>query len=234
MSDRILLKGNSKLLKPIITQLLATHQLLENLDIESGGGDEKEMLPGRRYHPQIRIYFRQDTDFVRGTNSNSYKGRDRTSGRLTFRLMNETSETISKTELTNIATKIKSKFGSNNGYIWNKGKELYCYADWSKGYQLQMLTKSQSQARQIVSDVLSLQGHTPTWTYLTRTENTSQLEAYPEIPVKKIILGQETTLARMRPLVTVRFTYAEAKVHRLVPGITLYDRRGKKANALVS
>lgn len=233
MNDRILLKGNSKLLKPVITQLLATHQLLENLDIEGGYSNDKEMVAGRRYQPQIRIYFQQDSDFRPGTNQPKGRGQRRKNGRQAFRLMNETSETISKAELTNIANKIKQIFGANNGYVWNKGKELYCYADWNKGYQLQILAKTKSQAADLVTKILSLQNHTPVWKYFTRTENSVELEAYPEIPEKKIMLGEEYTLPALRPLVDVRFTYAEAKIHRLVSPVILFDRRGKKVGALV-
>jgi len=233
MDERIILKGNSKLLKPVITQLMATHQLLENLDIEGGYSDDKEMVAGRRYHPQIRIYFREDTDFKPGDNQQKGRGQNRRSGRQAFRLMNETSETISKGELTNIGRRIKDIFGANGGYVWNKGKELYCYADWNKGYQLQILAKTKSQAGDLVTKILSLQNHSPEWKYLTRTENALEQEAYPEISIKKTMLGEEYTLPTVRPLVDVRFTYAEAKIHRLVPAIILYDRRKKKQNSLV-
>lgn len=234
MNDRILLKGNSKLLKPVITQLIATHQLLENLDIEGGYSDDKEMVAGRRYHPQIKIYFREDTDFKAGNNQQKGRGQNRKSGRQAFRLMNETSETISKGELTNIARKIKDTFGANGGYVWSKGKELYTYAEWDKGYQLQTLARSKNQAADLVTKVLSLQGHTPQWKYFTRTENSVEFEAYPEIPQKKTMLGEEYELPTVRPLVDVRFIYAEAKIHRLVPPVVLYDRRSKKPGALVS
>lgn len=234
MSDRILLKGNSKLLKPIITQLLATHQLLENLDIEGGYSNDKEMVAGRAYHPLIKLHFKQDTDFVAGTKSESYKGRNRRRGEISFRLMNETTESISKGELTNIANKIKEVFGSNGGYVWSKGKELYCYADWNMGYQLQILARTKNQAADLVTKVLSLQGHSPQWKYFTRTENSVELEAYPETEQKKIILGEEVILPKLRPLSEVRFQYSVVTVHKLIPPITLYDRRGKKPKPLVS
>lgn len=233
MSDKILLKGNSKLLKPVITQLMAMHQLLENLDVEGGSSVESEMHPSRRYHPHIRLHFKQDTNFVPGKQTNTYQGRRRKTGLLTFRMMDETSETISNAELSNIARKIKNIFGANNGYVWNKGKELYCYADWSKGYQLQILAKNKTQAADLVTNILSLQGHSPQWIYFTRTENSVELERYPETPVTKTILGEPVTLPVVRPLVDVRFTYADARIHKLIEPVILYDRTGKKVKPLV-
>lgn len=121
MTAPIILKGSTKLLRPAITQLMAIHQLLENLDIESNSNDS-EFYGSRRYNPQIRLFFKEDTDYNQNTNEPGYQGRRRLVGQLTFRLMDETSESIGKGELTQIATKIKNIFGANNGYIWEKVK----------------------------------------------------------------------------------------------------------------
>ncbi len=233
MNDRIILKGNSKLLKPVITQIMAIHQLLDNLDIE-GGSDEKETYPGRRYHPLVRLHFLQDTNYRQNVDNSAYRGRRRLTGRLSFRLMGETSETISKGELTRIGTTIKNLFGANGGYVWDKGKELYCYADWDKGYQLQMLVPNATQARDLATKILSIQNHSPEWIFLTRNENQAELERYPETPKTKLILGETVTLARARPRVEVRFRYADARVHKLMEPVVLYDRTSSKVGALVS
>lgn len=234
MSAPIILKGNSKLLKPVITQIMALHQMIEN--IETGGSDiQSEMQPNRRFHPHIRLNFLEDTDFSQtGINPTTYQGKRRLRGRLTFRIMSETSETISKGELTRIGTSIKNIFGVNGGYVWNKGKELYTYADWDKGYQFQMLVRSTTQARDLTTKILSLQNHSPQWMFLTKSTNEAELERYPDLPQTKLILGESVTLTRVRPRVEVRFTYADAKVHLLTEPVILYDRKSKKPGALVS
>lgn len=233
MTEKIIVKGNTKLLKPAITQLMATYQLLENLDIEGSSFDDKGVVAGRRYNPQIKLTFREDSDFKPGTQQPKGRGQNRTRGRLTFRLMNETSETITKGELTRIGQKIKDIFGANNGYTWSKGKELYTYADWSKGYQLQILARSQTQAADLTQKILSIQNHTPIWQFLTKSENAEPMTAYPEQPITVTLLGEQVQLSKARPYATVRFCYAEARVHKLQPAIMLYDRTGKKAKALV-
>lgn len=234
MSAPIIIKGNSKLLKPVITQIMALHQMIEGIEV-GGSSNDETMYPGRRFNPQIRLFFLQDTDYSQtGANTAAYQGRRRLSGRLTFRLMNETSETISKGELTRIGTGIKNIFGANGGYIWDKGKELYTYADWSKGYQMQMLVRSSTQARDLTTKILSLQNHSPQWVYLTKSSNEAELERYPETPQTKIILGEVVTLKKVRPRVEVRFHYADVDIHRLMEPVILYDRTSKKVGALVS
>lgn len=234
MSAPIILKGNSKLLKPVITQIMALHQMIEGIEV-GGSGNDETMYRDRRFNPQIRLFFLQDTDYSQtGANTTAYKGKRRLSGRLTFRLMDETSESISKGELTRIATGIKNIFGANGGYVWSKGKELYTYADWSKGYQMQMLVRSSTQARDLTSKILSLQNHSPQWVYLTKSTNEAELERYPETPQTKTILGEVVTLNKVRPRVEVRFHYADADIHRLMEPVILYDRTSKKVGALVS
>lgn len=234
MTAPIILKGNSKLLKPVITQIMALHQMIEGIESGENSSDET-MYPGRRFNPQIRLHFLEDTNFSQTrTNLDTYQGQRRLSGRLSFRLMDETSETISKGELIRIGTQIKTIFGANGGYVWSKGKDLYTYADWSKGYQMQMLTRSSTQARDITTKILSLQGHSPQWVYLTKSGSEAEAERYPEAVQTKIILGEQVKLKRVRPRVDVRFSYADVKVHLLMEPIVLFALKGNKAGQLMT
>lgn len=234
MTAPIILKGNSKLLKPVITQIMALHQMIEG--IETGGSDSHtEMHPNRRFHPQVRLHFLEDTNFSQtGTNPATYQGRRRLTGRLSFRIMNETSTTISNGELIRIGTTIKNIFGVNGGYVWNKGKELYTYADWDKGYQLQILARNTTQPRDLITKILSLQNHSPEWIFLSKSGSESELERYPDLPQTKLILGQTITLKKVRPRTEVRFCYADVKVHLLAEPVILYDRKSRKVGALVA
>lgn len=232
MNDLIYLKGSPKELKPIIMHIMAMRQLLE--DIESGNTYRNENYdPGRRYHPLVRLYFRQESDFVPGTNQPKGRGKNRKEGELRFRLMGETTETISKAELTNLGQRIKTAFNDGALYTWSKGKELYCYADWSRGYQLQILSRSEAQARDLVTKILGLQSHTPIWKYMTKTENLAESERYPATAETKTILGEQTLLPLRRPNVEVKFKYADVQINPLLDPIVIYDATGKKSGALV-
>jgi hypothetical protein len=232
MSKKIILKGTTEQLKPMITQILAINQMLENLDF-SDSSDRSDACPDRRFRPQIRLHFMQDTDFEAGANAPGYHGRRRVPATLTYRIMGETSETITMGELTRIGQQVKEVFGANGGYTWQKGKEMYCYADWDRGYQLQILARGAAQAQDLVTKILSLQNHTPTWKYMSKTESIDQASRYPETPTTKAILGEVKTMPKLRPNVEVRFVHADAKIHRLVQPIVIYDRTGKKVGALV-
>lgn len=232
MTERIVLGGTSNFLKPVITQVMAMHQMLEQLDFE-GEGYHENFDPGRKYHPKITLYFREDTDFKKGTGQQKGRGQDRTKGRLSFRLMDETTETISSASLEALGQKLKTTFGDSGGYVWQKGKELYTYADWSKGYQLSMLCKTESQARDLTSKILGLQNHSPIWKYLSVSESCDEINKYPATKEKKWILGEEVELPLRRPNADVRFLYATARVNPLVKSTVVYDRTSKKVGALV-
>lgn len=232
MEEKIVLQGTKKELMQIIPQMTAMYQLLDTLDLESGYTKEN-IFPERKYYPLIRLHFIQDSDFKPGTNQPKGRGRNRTKGKLSFRLMDETTETITEANLTALGQRIKQVFGENNGYVWRKGKEMYCYADWSKGYQLQILARSEVQAKDLVTKILSLQNHTPIWKYMTKSENLAEAEAYPNIPETKVILGEQTTLPLNRANVEVRFIYTDARISPLTRPILIYDRRGKRAKALI-
>jgi hypothetical protein len=231
--SKITLQGTKTELMQLVPQLAAFYQLLENLDFDNAFPINENFDPGRKYHPLVHLHFREDSDFKPGTNQPKGRGQNRTKGDLTFRLMSETTQSISKGELTTLGQRIKQVFGSNNGYIWNKGKEMYCYADWSRGYQLQILARSEAQARDLVTKILSLQNHNPQWKYLTKSQSIAESERYPTSAQTMTILGEQVTLPLLRPNAEARFRYAQVRVSPLIDPIVIYDRTGKKAGALV-
>ena len=186
------------------------------------GTDEAQ----RKYKPQIELFFQQDWEDVEDIEI-------RVEGRISFRLMDETAATITKTELTNLAREIKAKFAIANGYKWKKGKDMCSYTDKDKGYQLQLLVFSKSEAKDLIKDVLSIQDHTPDWSKMHYKENEAPAEAYPLVRGNKTILGKVYKEPRLRPTETVRFQYAVAKIHGIGKPIPLVDRSGTFFDPLV-
>lgn len=233
IDHNIILTGTKEELMERIPPLLDFLQILEQKDIGTIYEAPEALSDRMSGRPEVQLVFRQDSDFRKGTNQPGYHGKDRKQGRFSFRLMNETSDTITKAELTRIGTKIKELFGTNNGYIWEKGKELYSYSDWTRGYHFQLLCRSKIHAKQLITTALTIQGHTPDWKRLFENENDSPTERYPENPGTKVIAGDTVKLLAYRPLVEVRFQYAVVHLKESKTPITLYDRRHKRANALV-
>lgn len=234
MSDGLIyLQGDPESLKPIIMQIMAFHQYMQAKDVGTIYEAPENLSDRMNGKPEIQLVFREDSDFKKGANQSGYHGQNRRKGFMSFRIINEDSNSISKAELTRIGTKIKEVYAANNGYVWEKGKELHCYADWTKGYHLKLLCRSQTEAKKLITDLLSIQNHTPDWKNLFKNENADPTERYPETPSTKIIAGDTVTPPRLRPLCEVRFQYAVAHIKGRDRPITLYDRRSKRVGALV-
>lgn len=230
---RIVLQGTKRELMSIIPQLMAFHQLLQGKDIctlypASTGCD----APRRRCKPHVKLYFIEDSDFVRGRKRSGESIYRRQAAQISFRLMTEESETITKAEVERIASRISALFMASGGFVWNKGRLMCAYCDWDKGYQLQLNCRSITEGKRIVEQVLAIQGHTPDWTCFTTIENAVPLERYPETPQTAVIMGDPKRLPHRRPVVDVRFRYAQLKLHGRKMPITLCGKGVKLARAL--
>lgn len=181
----------------------------------------------RRTRPMIMLYFVEDAEDVE-------KGYDPVAGEISFRLMNETTTTFTEANAKTIANKIKTLFGASKGFIWKKGKELCSYTDWDKGYQLQLLARTEAEAKRIIEQVLDIQGHSPDWEYFNRVENGAPSQAFPTVPPRETILGKSRKLPRRRPIASVRFQYAAVKLAGLPKPVYLFDRSGRHPTAYIT
>lgn len=180
----------------------------------------------RKYKPQIKLYFLEDAEDVDA-------GYSPVDGEISFRLMNKDVNNMSMSELETIANKIKNLFAKPS-FVWKKGKEMYSYTDWSKGYQLQLLCRNEAEAKKIVEQVLDIQGHTPNWAKMNQNNNLEPSESYPTVPPTETILGKRVKQARKRPVADVRFQCALFDSHELANPIVLVDRSGSYINPLVT
>lgn len=235
MSDLIYLKGTPKELKPIIMQIMGMYQLLESKDVGTIYAYTNDLNSVKRVgKPKITLYFLEDSNFNKKAPPNKIaEGRRRQEGVIRFRLMDETTQSFSKGNGVALGTKIKEVFGHNQGFVWNKGKTLYSYNDWERGYQFQLLCKTKTEAKRIITAVHSLQNHTPDWKNFNIVENDVESIKYPEDPGNHIVMGETIPLPKERPIVDVRFQYAYVKLDGVIEPVTLYDRRNKRAGALV-
>lgn len=181
----------------------------------------------RKSRPQIILYFFEDVADVQ-------PGYAPVDGRISFRLMSHTAETITPAIAQTFATRVKSNFALGNGYIWKKGREMYSYTDWEKGYQLQLLTRNETDARDLVNQVLDIQTDTPDWKNFNSSENAEPAGSFPPVPELEYIYGSTRRLPRRRPVADVRFQYAVLVVPGLAYPITLVDRSGVLPAPLVS
>lgn len=171
----------------------------------------------RRYRPQVCLYFSQDVVELGS-------GESPITGEISFRLMNETSDTLSRSELINIGNRIKSGFGAGQGFVWRKGREMVTYSDWDNGLQLQILCINRTEGERVVREVLQAASKTYDPEKLNHIVNSAATSKYPATKRQKTILGKVRQLPIERPVVNVRFRYATVAVHGLQRPIHLYDR----------
>jgi hypothetical protein len=163
----------------------------------------QEVQATRKYKPQVKLFFIEKL-----TGAEEEGDYAPVPGEISFRLMNESSATLSKTNLITIGNKIKLLFGGANPEKWKKGKDLASYTDHEKGYQLQLLVRNKTDAKALITKILDIQNHIPEWKHLNYKENDLPTDAYPILPGTQTILGKTYKKPRVRPIAEVVFQYA--------------------------
>jgi len=209
-----------------LAQVVALHQMLREKDIGEFYGEPIASFQARRkFKPQIVLHFLQPPADIK-------QNYPRLDGRISFRLMGEESTTITDQKMEAWARKIKNRFGGTTPLEWRRGKELWCYADWDKGYQLQLLVEAGQEAKRIVEQILDIQGHSPDWKNLFRNTNEQPFDRYDETPGSQLILGKMERRPRQRPLARLVFTYAELHLHGLPKPKVLYSVSSKRVGII--
>ncbi|MEL7354075.1 MAG: hypothetical protein AAFN38_21815 [Cyanobacteria bacterium J06560_5] len=181
----------------------------------------------RRLKPQLKLFFMEDIQDVAD-------GYAPVSGRISIRLMSHDSSSVTPAIARTYATKVKTNFSSGSGFVWRKGKDMCSYTDWDKGYQFQLLCRSESEGRRVVEQVLDIQNDSPDWSKFQHKENAEPATAYPTIPGRERIYGEIRQEPRLRPIADVRFKYASLHIEGLPTPIILVDRTGVLPPALVA
>jgi hypothetical protein len=176
-----------------------------------------------RFHPQITLFFTQDQDSVPD---------DLTPIRaqITFRLMNETPQTMTEAKARSLGNEIKNTFGVSGGYRWRKGKYDCSYTDQSKGYYMQLHAYSESEGREVIQKVLSLNEHVLDD---SRLKISPPVGSTAEVTGTQLVYGEQRRKPRRKPVGYVRFRYAQMDLHGLPESIVLIDRTGFYKKALV-
>jgi len=127
------------------------------------------------YRPKITLFFKEDDDDI----DPDYQA---VRMEISWRLMDKTSTTISKTELTSIANKIKTTFGQSSGYIFKKGRKIVSYRQKSKGYEFLIRARSLTDGKELIRDILTMNGDSIETGLLKLSEVDDETEAFPYNP----------------------------------------------------
>lgn len=176
-----------------------------------------------KYRPQITLYFDQSRREVTENLS-------RVTGEISWRLMNETSESITEAELRLRANKIKNLFVTPNLFVWHKGKIICKYTDLQNGYKLRLLVINETEGRRIIEQVLDVENKTPDWENLVVSESRA---SFPNNPTPQRIYGKQRRPPRRRPVENVKFRHATADIWGIPKPVALVDTRFSLGNPLV-
>lgn len=180
-----------------------------------------------KFKPSIIFRFKEDKADTLDTGYYPLRSR------ITVRLVNESSTSITKNELRNIGNRIKLVLCSGNGYKYKRGKELCTYKDPENGLNFQLYVWDKNTAKEVITKILDVFNLSPQWEkfFSHVPENASQ--AYPTNPGKKQILGEEENADRVRPVGWVRFDEASCYLNGRKYEVLLIQRTNSKIGALV-
>jgi len=178
-----------------------------------------------KFLPQVRLYFSEapnEIDF-------DYEP---LRAEITFRLMGETSSSITPAKAETLATRIKTLFAPGNvPFRWKKGQLKMTYKRPEQGYHLILSPWSEADGKRVLEQVLDINSHSIDNRYLF----VSKREAtYPTIPPTELIYGKQRREPRRRATGNVRFRYAELKIWGMPRDITLVDLSGFRRDPLIS
>jgi hypothetical protein len=164
------------------------------------GNPVQEVQRNITYKPQVKLVFREPH-----TPNEEDPVRARATGEITFRLMDETSETISRAKAEVLAKAIKREIGTPK-LVWEKGKHKVTYLDIEKGYDFRLLVNTKTDGEQIVRKILSIQSHSYDKDNFQFIENDRN---YPANPGTHRVYGRQVKKPVARPRVNVTFRYAQ-------------------------
>lgn len=170
----------------------------------------QEYQRNTKFKPQVKLFFKEKF-------STELTERYPATGEITFRLIDESSESISRAKAEKLAKDIKREFTSPT-FIWEKGWYKYTYKDIDLGYDFCLLVKSKAEGERIVRKVLEIQSHT------FKNNNQQFIEhdkTYSLNPTTHKVYGRTVKKPIERPRVDVRFRYAQLIIHGQVNAVNL-------------
>lgn len=178
-----------------------------------------------KFKPQICLKFLEPYDHeLHG------KGEARAEGEISFRLMHETSESITRPEVERLALKIKQELAKPTAFVWSKGWFKSTYQDFDRGYDFRLYVKSKAEAKQVIEKVLSIQGHPFERDYFQFIEHD---RTYPANPGTHRVYGQTRKKYVKRPRVDVKFRYAQLIIQGLPNAINLVAMPGVRLRSVI-
>lgn len=184
-----------------------------------------EIQSERTFKPQVKLYFLEPYNF----DIHSDKKIPQAEGEITFRLMDESSETISRTKAEALARQIKNVFATPP-FTWNKGHFKCTYSDKTRGYELKLFVTNKIEGERMIRAVLDIQNHPFDRDYLQFIDND---RSYPTNPGTHRVYGRTTQKFVRRRATGVRFSFAQLLVWGKQNPINLVATSGSRLRSVI-
>jgi hypothetical protein len=172
----------------------------------------QELHRETKFRPQIKLYFKEPYNIQKhGT------GKLQARAEIGFRIMNRTSETITRADAVEYAREIKAEF-ITNPLIWKKGKYKCTYLDLENGFDLRLLCASKSEGISTVQSVLKIVDKTYNDDNFQFIENTKN---FPANPGTHRVYGKTLTKPVQRPTLDVKLTHAQLLIYGQLKPVNL-------------
>jgi hypothetical protein len=181
----------------------------------------------RKHKPQVILHFSQDRSELKNP------GDIPVTGRISFRLMNETTQSISEAKLKVIAQRIKTSFNSDAESKWYRGRNMGVYHAPDQGMGFKIQTDTKAHALDLVKTICLIAGEIFNGEYFRYSTPDDPTASYPANPGNQTIMGKVYKKPIRRQICTVRFRYAVAIIHGRPTPIPLFDKSGKFIAPLV-
>jgi hypothetical protein len=173
------------------------------------------------YKPEVTLFFKQNKQSVP-------RNKTAKTAKMSYRLMNQTSSSLSKTELVTLGRDIYNDFATPV-YRFNKGKIIAWYIRAEQGLNLQIYCHTEEIGETVVKKVLQHRNLTFENDYFKFTKPSKNSDLTPG---NITILGESREKPIWRPTVFVEFSHASINLHNDTKIRILCDLSGMYANPL--
>lgn len=155
------------------------------------------------YRPEVTLFFKQNKESVP-------RGKTAKPARISYRLMNQTSSSLSIAELKNLGRDIYNDFAKPTPYRFNKGKIIAWYIKAEEGLHLQVYCHDENIGETVIKKVISHRSFTFDNDIYKFTKPSRNSDSTPG---NITILGESRQKVVWRPTVFVEFDHASINLH---------------------
>jgi hypothetical protein len=182
--------------------------------------DEKYYgIPIEEYHRTVVFRPQVCLRFIESRAAAKTAKRQRVRMEISFRLLTKDSETITRTDITELTREINTSFPRS--YSFDKGKDKYSYRDLQNGHRFIIAGQTETEVKDLITRTLRVIDKTPDWDYLTCSKVTDRNLTSAKY---QTILTERKKLPQYRPNAKVYLQRAELKIHGNLEDVLLVDR----------